>query len=96
MAVRYAGDYFGISLADSGGKSSVLLDYYPELRSPAKKSEASPTGLVPWEGLKLQRYLPDLKPSKKNRGLKPLLLCSRDSKQSKNQNRDEPRTNVYA
>jgi len=44
MAVRYAGDYFGISLADSGGKSSVLLDYYPELRSPAKKSEASPTG----------------------------------------------------
>jgi|APGre2960657404_1045060.scaffolds.fasta_scaffold36007_3 hypothetical protein len=44
MASRYAGDYFGISLGNSGGASSVLLDYYPELRSPAKSTGATPTG----------------------------------------------------
>ncbi len=44
MASRYAGDYFGISLGNSGNTSSVLLDYYPELRSPAKRTEAAPTG----------------------------------------------------
>lgn len=44
MASRYAGDYFGISLGNSGGASSVLLDYYPELRNPAKKTEVPSTG----------------------------------------------------
>lgn len=42
MATRYAGDYFGISLAQPEDQSSVLLDYYPELRNPAKaKSDAT-------------------------------------------------------
>ena len=44
MATRYAGDYFGISLGNPGSASSVLLDYYPELRSPAKSTGATPTG----------------------------------------------------
>jgi len=39
MAVRYAGDYFGISLAEPEDKSSVLLSYYPELRNPAKAAD---------------------------------------------------------
>jgi hypothetical protein len=41
MAVRYAGDYFGISLAEPEDKSSVLLGYYPELRNPAKAAEGA-------------------------------------------------------
>ena len=32
MPTRYAGDYFGISLADEDQTSSKLLKYFPELK----------------------------------------------------------------
>jgi hypothetical protein len=32
MATRFAGDFFGIPLVADEKKSSVLLDYYPELK----------------------------------------------------------------
>ena len=42
MATRYAGDYFGIPLTgvDTGG-NSLLLDYYPELRSIKKEDSTT-------------------------------------------------------
>lgn len=41
MATRYAGDYFGIPLSGVGsGRGSLLLSYYPELRSVKKQAEA--------------------------------------------------------
>lgn len=49
MATRYAGDYFGISLAQPEDKSSVLLDYYPELRKPAT-SKGDVTGARSYGG----------------------------------------------
>jgi len=33
MAARFAGDYFGISLAGPGESTSTLLEYFPDLRS---------------------------------------------------------------
>ena len=42
MALRFAGDYFGVSLAEPQGGSSSLLEYFPELRSaPVSKSAQS-------------------------------------------------------
>ncbi len=44
MATRYAGNYFGISLREPGDEGSVLLGYYPELRSPGKAPEDQEKG----------------------------------------------------
>jgi len=42
MALRFAGDYFGVSLAEPQGGSSSLLEYFPELRSaPVPKNSQS-------------------------------------------------------
>jgi hypothetical protein len=38
MATRFAGDFFGIPLVANEEKSSVLLDYYPELKSIKSKT----------------------------------------------------------
>jgi len=37
MAVRYAGDFFGIPLADTKEENSMLLKYYPELKKPGQR-----------------------------------------------------------
>ena len=42
MAVRFAGDYFGVSLTEPQAGSSSLLQYFPELRSaPVPKNAKS-------------------------------------------------------
>jgi len=42
MALRFAGDYFGVSLAEPQAGSSSLLQYFPELRSaPVPKNAKS-------------------------------------------------------
>lgn len=45
MAVRFAGDFFGIPLATEGsGSSSSLLQYFPELKSIKKPEKVLKTG----------------------------------------------------
>lgn len=45
MATRYAGDYFGIPLSSTGGSGrSLLLNYYPDLRTVKKSAEAEARG----------------------------------------------------
>ena len=41
MSVRFAGDFFGISLVDPGedDQGSALMKYYPELRNLPKKAD---------------------------------------------------------
>lgn len=41
MATRFAGDFFGIPLTTSEEKDSVLIDYYPELKTVKKSSAAT-------------------------------------------------------
>jgi len=42
MALRFAGDYFGVSLAEPQAGSSTLLQYFPALRSaPVPKNAKS-------------------------------------------------------
>lgn len=41
MATRFAGDFFGIPLTAGEDKKSVLIDYYPELRSIKKEASAT-------------------------------------------------------
>ena len=38
MATRFAGDFFWIPLVANEEESSVLLDYYPELKSIKSKT----------------------------------------------------------
>lgn len=45
MATRYAGDYFGISLAD-GSESSELLKYFPGLKSVGRVNKPEQEGAV--------------------------------------------------
>lgn len=45
MATRYAGDYFGISLADDS-ESSELLKYFPGLKKVARVEAPKPEGAV--------------------------------------------------
>ena len=48
MATRFAGDFFGIPLVEDEKKSSVLLSYYPELKSIKSEpgEQAKPTADV--------------------------------------------------
>lgn len=45
MATRYAGDYFGISLAD-GSESSELLKYFPGLKKVGRVEQPKKEGAV--------------------------------------------------
>jgi len=48
MATRFAGDFFGIPLTTEKEEGSVLIDYYPDLKT-IKKSSSS-TGQPKEEG----------------------------------------------
>jgi len=49
MTTRFAGDFFGVPLASTGGSSSEIMKYFPSLRKPTKaspvvkKEEKAPT-----------------------------------------------------
>lgn len=44
MATRFAGDFFGVPLADEKEQSSELLSYFPELRSVKKGAQDTTPG----------------------------------------------------